>query len=160
MTAVANLNLHRLRKPLLHLAVLVGLLYLYARMMEAAGGFSTEFLHRQLLELGLVLYLYGLLYFSLKPMRGRMLLAALPGFLLYVVHHVFYLVYGKVFRFINLSEVPELLQLLPLGYSLLLLLVFVVPLLLLLRGFNYRRPLPLLGGLAPLVLLAVAIETT
>lgn len=157
---MVNLNQQTFLKPLLHFTLLLGLLYMYARLIETYGGFSTEFLHLQWLEIGFVLLLYGLLYLALKPVRWRVILAAVPLFLIYLVHDVFYLVYGKVFRFVNLSEVPELLQILPPGYAILLVLVFTVPLLLIARSLNYRRPLPLLAGIAPLFLLALLIKTT
>lgn len=157
---MANLTLHKLRKPLLHLGLLVAVLYLYARMIEGFGGFTTKFMHLQWLELGLVAYLYALLYLALKPVRWRILLAALPILLIYIVHDVFFLVYGKVFRLVNLSEVPELLQILPPAYAVLLVLLFAVPLLLIVRQLDYRRHRLLLAGLAPMFALAIVLKTS
>ena len=155
-----NLNQHALIKPLRHFTLLLGLLYLYARLIETYGGFSTEFLHLQWLEIVLVIYLYGLLYLALRPVRWRVLLAALPVFLIYLVHDVFFLAYGKVFRFVNLSEVPELLQILPPGYAVLLVLLFAIPLVLLVRHLDYRRHRQILAGLAPLLVLGIVLKTS
>ena len=52
-------------------AALVAVLCGYMVLMEGFGGFSTEFLHRQFIELGLVLYLYALSYAALTPGRWR-----------------------------------------------------------------------------------------
>lgn len=157
---MANLSLHSLRQPVLHLTLLVALLYLYAWLIEGAGGFTTKFMYLQWLELGLVAYLYGLLYLALRPGRWRILLAALPILLLYLVHDVFFLVYGKVFRLVNLSEVPELLQILPPAYSVLLALLFVIPLGLIARNLDYRRYRWILAGFAPLLALGIVLKSS
>lgn len=142
----------------LFLLVLAGL-SLYSVIMASKGGFNSEFLYRQWLEIGLVLYLYSLVYVILRPGKARALLAALPIFLIYMVHDVFYLFYGKVFRFINLSEVPELLQVVPLTSAILIVIIFVLPLLLIASRINFRQPVIILVALAPFILLTVMIET-
>jgi len=142
----------------LFLPVLAGL-YLYSVIMASKGGFDSAYLYRQWLEIGLVLYLYTLVYVILQPGKARALLAALPIFLLYMVHDVFYLFYGKVFRFINLSEVPELLQVVPLTSAILLVIIFVLPLLLIASRINFRQPVTILVALVPFILLTVMIET-
>jgi phosphoglycerol transferase MdoB-like AlkP superfamily enzyme len=143
---------------LLHGATLVAVFYGYMRLMEAFGGFSTELLQRQLIELGLVLYLYTVLRVAMKPGRGRSALAALPLLLIYLVHDLFYLVFGKVFRLVNIAEFPELVQILPVGYSTLLLAVLCVPLVLFLLRVDYRQPRRLALWLAPLLLVTVAVK--
>jgi len=150
----------KLLRPIkLFLMVLVGL-YFYSLFMASKGGFASEFLYRQWLEMVFVLYLYTLVYVILKPGKARALLAVMPIFLLYIIHDVFYLIYGKVFRFTNFSEVPELLQIVPLTSAILLVLIIVLPLLLIVGRGNYRQPLTILLALAPLVFLAVIIKTS
>jgi hypothetical protein len=143
---------------LLRGGALVAVLYGYMRLMEGFGGFSTEYFYHQFIELGLVLYLYALFHAVLKPGRGRSVLAALPLLMIYLVHDLFYLVFGKVFRLINLSEFPELVQILPLGYSALLVAVLCLPLGLFLLRMDYRRPRQLALWLVPLVLVSVAVK--
>jgi phosphoglycerol transferase MdoB-like AlkP superfamily enzyme len=143
---------------LLRGGALVAVLYGYMRLMEGFGGFSTEYFYHQFIELGLVLYLYALFHAALKPGRGRSVLAALPLLMVYLVHDLFYLVFGKVFRLINLSEFPELVQILPLGYSALLVAVLCLPLGLFLLRMDYRRPRRLALWLVPLVLVSVAVK--
>jgi hypothetical protein len=146
------------RKPVLHVAVLFAALCLYARLVEVFGGFSTKLLYLQWPEIACVLYLYGLLYAVLKPSGWRPVLAALPIFLVYVVHDVFYLVYGKVFRLINLAELPEFFQILPLPYALLLAALFVVLCASIIAGINYGKPLRIALGLLPMALIAAGIK--
>src|SRR5512139_4221134 len=98
----------RWTRMLLHGCILVVVLCGYMRLMQAFGGFSAEYFYHQLIELGLVLYLYAVFHVALKPSRARSVLAALPLLLIYLVHDLFYLVFGKVFRLVNLSEFPEL----------------------------------------------------
>lgn len=143
---------------LLHGGVLVAVLCSYTWLIEVLGGFSAEYLHHQLIELGLVLYFYALFYAAQKPGRWRGVLAALPLLLIYLVHDLFYLVFGKVFRLINISELPELLQILPFGYSALLLAALCLPLGLFLLKVDYRRPHRLALWLAPLAFFSVAVK--
>ncbi len=146
------------RKALLHGAILAAVLLGYMLVMERVGGFSTGQVYTQFIEFGLVLYLYLLCYIALQTCRWRSVLAALPILLIYLVHDVFYLALGKVFRLINISEFPELVQVLPWRYAALLLVVLFLPLGLFMLHLNYRR----LGRLAlwslPLLLLSAAIK--
>jgi phosphoglycerol transferase MdoB-like AlkP superfamily enzyme len=143
---------------LLHGSLLLAVLYGYMLLMEGFGGFSTEFVHHQLIELGLVLYLYALFRAALKPCRGRSVLAALPLLLIYLVHDLFYLVFGKVFRLVNLSEFPELVQVLPFGYAALLVAALALPLGLYLLRVEYRYPRRLALWLVPLALVSVTVK--
>jgi hypothetical protein len=142
----------------LHVAVLFALLYLYARLVEVVGGFSTKLLYLQWPEVVCVLYLYGLVYAVLKPSRWRPVLAALPIFLVYVVHDAFYLVFGKVFRLINLAELPEFFQIIPLPYAVLLGALFVALCAAICASIDYRKPLRIALGLLPLALVAAGIK--
>jgi len=148
----------RWRKPLLHIAVLFALLYVYVRLVEVFGGFSTKLLYLQWPEVVCVLYLYGLVYAVLKPSSWRPVLAALPIFLIYIVHDAFFLVFGKVFRLINLAEIPEFFQILPLPYAVLLGLLFVLMCVAILARIDYGRPLRIALGLLPMALIAIGIR--
>ncbi len=146
--------------PLIHVIGFVTGLYAYTLMVEAIGGFSTSNLYQQWIELLLVVYLYGLLYLLLKPAYWRALLAAVPILLIYLVHDVFYLIYGKVFRLIDISELPELLQVLPLGYALMLALLLFLPLGLFVINVNYHPSKRLAIALLPLALLLLLMKNT
>ncbi len=137
---------------------LVAALCGYMVLMEGVGGFSTAFIHHQLVELVLVLTLYTLSHAVLKPGRWRSVLAALPLLLVYLVHDLFYLAMGKVFRLANLAELPELVQVLPLGYAALLVAALGVPLGLFLLRVDYRRPRRLALWFAPLILVTVGVK--
>lgn len=144
-------------KTLAACAGFLAVLYGYTLIMEGYGGFSTERNFEQLVELALVLYFYGLFYAIQKPAAWRSVLAALPILLLYLVHDIFYLTQGKVLRLINAAELPELLQVLPLGYALLIGAILFLPLGALLISIDYRRPRHLAVWLAPLVVLIVSV---
>jgi phosphoglycerol transferase MdoB-like AlkP superfamily enzyme len=143
---------------LLRFMVVVAMLFGYSIIMENYGGFSTRGIYQQWLEMGLVIYLYGMLYFILRPAPWRGLLAAVPLILVYLIHDIFYLAYGKVFRIINVAELPELLQILSPVYILLLVIVFLLPVMVILGGINYKRPWRLLAWLLPLLMLVVSVE--
>lgn len=145
---------------LLRLTVLLLVLYGYSLVIEGYGGFSTEGIHRQWLEIGLVMYVYSMFYFALRPVAWRGLLAAVPLILVYLVHDIFYLAYGKVFRFINVSELPELVQILTPDYLLMLTMVFLLPVAALLGWANYRQPRRLLAWTLSMLLLVVSVEAS
>ncbi len=150
----------RWRRPLLHVALFLAGIYLYALLVEFVGGFSTQVMYRQWPEALLVLYFHGLIYALLRPSRWRPWLAAAPILLIYLTHDVFYLAYGKVFRFVNIAELPELLQILPPLYVVLLFLLFLAPLTVILWQIDYRRPLRILLACLPLVLVVGLIKAT
>lgn len=144
-------------KTLLHGAAVVLLLYGYMRLMEGVGGFSTFYVHHQVVELALVGYLYTLFYRALKPRRWRSVLALLPLLLIYLLYDVYFLIFGKVLRLIAVTELPELLQILPYGYSALLLAGVSLPLGLYLLRLDYGRFKEWSLWLLPIGLLAAAI---
>ena len=153
-----RLNHSRLLRLLFALGGLLLSLYLYSLLVDNLGGFTVKHIYTQWLEIILVCYLYSLVYLLLKPSRYRVFIAATPLFLLYLLHDVFFMVYGKVFRFINFAETPELLQILPLFSAIVVVLLFLSPLLLIIHQFNTERMRTLwLSGmpLAALLLLLI-----
>ncbi|MDH5785871.1 MAG: LTA synthase family protein [Chromatiales bacterium] len=155
-----------------HGVVVLLLLAGYLLLSESIGAFSANYSWRLWLEGVVALYLYGLTYLLLRPSPWRSVLAALPLLLLYLGGDLFFLAFGKVFRLINLHEVPELFAVLPLSYGLLLGVVMALPLALLLWQLSWRMhrtllltllPLPLVIGLvytAPAALSTVIVEVT
>lgn len=145
-------------RVLLDGVVLVAVLFGYMHLMEGFGGFATLHIHRQRIELGLVLYLYFLFYVALRPSRWRPLLAMLPLLLIYLLFDLYYLILGKVLRLISLAELPELIQILPLAYSSLLLLALVMPFGLYLWWLDYSRLRRLALWLVPLAVFFAVVK--
>ncbi len=110
----------------------------YLLLAEYLGGFVASYARPLWLEALLALYLYGLCYAVLRPSRGRSYLAVLPLLLLYLTSDIFYLAFGKVFRVVNLNELPELFDILPLSYSLPLATLLLLPMVLLLQQARWR----------------------
>jgi phosphoglycerol transferase MdoB-like AlkP superfamily enzyme len=135
-------------------------LYLFAMVMESLGGFSSVFPGFQFPEILIVLYLYALFYSMLKPHRLRPVLAGLPIFLLYVVHDLFYLAFGKVFRLINAAELPELLQVLPISYDAVLVVITATPIALFLSKLDVPSAKKYILWLMPLILITLAVKLT
>lgn len=144
----------------LHCIGFVAGLYAFTLLMETFGGFSTSALHKQWIELFLVVGLYCLFYSLLKPTVWRAVLAAAPILLIYLVHDLFYLIYGKVFRLIDILELPELLQVLPLSYALIVALTLFLPLGLFVMSINYRQPGRVVISILPLLALLLFVENT
>lgn len=146
-----------LPRMLLAWGVLLSVLYLYSILMTGYGAFPDLKFYQQWLELILACYFFSLIYLSVKPGKLRPLLAALPLILLYLLHDIFFMIYGKVFRFINFSEVPELLQIVPLFAAILIILIFTLPLALIVHQFNTSRIKPLMLAWSPLLLIVVVL---
>jgi phosphoglycerol transferase MdoB-like AlkP superfamily enzyme len=119
--------------------ILLCVLYLFGWLSTAMGGFANHHLLTQWLELALILYIYSLLYHVLRPSRWRALLASVPVILFYLVHDLFFLAYSKVFRWINVIELPELFRVLPVSYDIVVGIIFFVPLLAVVVSLNHRQ---------------------
>lgn len=132
-------NIRALWHPVvLRIALLSLALVSYILAAEYVGGFVASYTEQQLLEGLLALYLYGLGYALLRPSRWRSYLAAVPLLLLYLASDIFYLAFGKVFRLVNVHELPELLQILPLTYGIPLIAVLLLPLIWVLGNIRWR----------------------
>lgn len=150
-----------IRRVLLNRYLLfIGVLYLYAQLSAEYFGLKDHMLTQQWVELLIVLYLFSYLYAILRPGRWRALLAALPVLLGYLIHDVYYLMYGKILRLIEVKELPELVQVLTTGQAMLLILGVGVPLLFFALNINYRKPQILALGTVPLALLIIGIHFT
>jgi len=114
------------------------------------------YLKREYLELILLFYFYCYFNMILRPSRWQALLAAVPLFLAYLGQDIYFLMYSSVFRFAELSEVPELFRVLSLPYIVMLLVFAVLPLGFFLWSINYRRFVVLVAGALPPTLLICA----
>ena len=126
-------------KALLCSVLLFVLLAGYLLLAEYVGGYVATYSGQLWLEALLALYLYCLVYSFLRPSRWRVYLAVIPLLLIYLINDVFYLAFGKVFRLINLHELPELLEVLPFSYSIPLSLIILIPIALLLVHVMWRQ---------------------
>ena len=105
-------------------------LYCYALLFEHLGGLKVGkvFLARRYLDIWLVLYLYWYLNAIVRPSRWQPFLAAAPIFLAYIGQDIYYLLMGKIFRFIELTEMAELFNVISIKFLALIILAGAVPL--------------------------------
>ena len=127
-----------LLNALLRGALLLLLLTGYMSLAEYLGGFVASYTGQLWLEVLLALYLYCLVYIVLRPSRFRAYLAAIPLLLLYLTSDIFYLAFGKVFRLVNLQELPELFEVLPLSYSVPLSILVLLPIVIIFAQVMWR----------------------
>ena len=139
------------RQALLSGAVLVMLLAGYLLLVESLGSYVARYTGQLWLESLLVIYLYGFVYLVLRPSRWRPYLAAIPLLLIYLTNDIFYLAFGKVFRLVNLHELPELLEVLPLSYSIPLAVMILLPIVVLLSNVAWRPNRQLMLVFIPLL---------
>lgn len=134
-------------------------LFYYTEYIEHLGGLKGgKVFARQYLDIEIILYLYWYLNAILKPSRWQPFLAATPILLAYIGQDIYYLLLGKVFRIIELTEVAEMFNVISLKYLLLIILAGSIPLIGFVYSIYYRRVAVLILGLVPLILLICFVE--
>ncbi|MBI5551899.1 MAG: sulfatase-like hydrolase/transferase [Desulfobacterales bacterium] len=135
------------------------LLFLSAYTLVAGyfGGLPI-FVQAWRLEIPLLLYLFY--YFNLitRPSRWQAVIAALPIVLAYVVFDAYHVLFGRMLRLTEVTELPEMFMVMPILNKILLLLAVGLPLAVFLRAVQWRQLRPLLQGAVPLLVLVVAVE--
>ncbi len=140
-------------------SVFLLVLFCYSLLIEHLGGLKGgKVFTRQYLDIWLILYLYWYLNAIVRPSRWQPFLAAAPIFLAYIGQDIYYLLLGKVFRFIELTEVTELFNVIALKYLVLIILVGAIPLVGFLYSINYRRVAVIVLGILPLAFLVCFVE--
>jgi phosphoglycerol transferase MdoB-like AlkP superfamily enzyme len=135
------------------------ILFCYTLFIEHLGGLKGGWVFiRQYLEIGQLLYLYWYLNAIVQPSRWQPFLAATPIFLAYIGQDIYYLLLAKVFRFIELTEVTELLNVTSRTFLALIILATLIPFCGFLASINYRRWAVIVLGSLPLVALVVLVE--
>lgn len=138
-------------------AFIVGM-FGYSMLIKKLGGLGGISILTEYLEIGLVLYLYFYFNKILRPSRWQALLAATPIFLAYLGQDLYYLMYGKVLRIIELTEVPELLEVLPAKSLILIIVLAVIPLVVFLLSIDRRKVSALVVGGLPLLGIGYSAE--
>ncbi len=136
----------------------IAVMYGYSLLVKRMGGLDGISNLTEYLEITFVLYLYFYFNKILRPSRWQALLAAAPILLAYLVQDIYYLMYGKVFRIIEFTEVPELLDILSPKIIVLLFVAVILPLMIFLFSINYRKISPLIVGGLPLLFIGCSAE--
>jgi len=145
------------RQPLHPLSAFPHPVYGAGRAARGLNGGWT-FLSHQYFEIALLFYIYWYLNAVVRPSRWQAFLAAAPILLAYIGQDIYYLLLGKVFRFVELTEVKELLNVTSTTFLALIVLAAVIPFCGMLWCINYRRPKAIVLGLLPLVLVVAATQ--
>ncbi len=106
------------------------------------------------MEIPLLLYLYLCLNLLTKPSRWQSLVAALPLVALYLGHDYYYMRFDRIPKWVEVTQIPELLGVMDTGLSVLLGLLLLVPLLLFL--FSLRFTLKGVAILLPALLIFIS----
>ncbi len=141
------------QRALVRTVLLFLLLTGYLWLAEYLGGFVVNYTQQLWLEGLLALYMYCLGYVVLRPSRLRSYLAAVPLLLFYLTSDIFYLAFGKVFRLVNLNELSELFDILPLSYSLPLAILLLLPIVILSMHIMWRPHRHALLAATPLLVI-------
>lgn len=141
----------------LHCVVFLLFLISYTLIAEYFGGLPTGLLPWRM-EIPLLLYIYC--YFNLitRPSPWRHVTAALPIILAYVIFDIYHVLFGRLLRIIEVTDLPEMFLVMPILNSMVLILAVGLPLGLFLHAVQWNRHRPLVWGAVPLLVLVVAME--
>lgn len=132
----------------------------YTEILRAYGGLSS-LLPAWRLEIPLLLYLYFFLNQLLRRSRLQPLVAAAPLVLFYTVFDAYHLMFGRMLRITEITELPEMLQVLPPLALTLIGALIGLPLLAFVACLEFRpRRLAMAAALLPLLAVLLLVETT
>lgn len=131
-------------------------LFVYSFIVERGGGVHSVFSAWRL-EIPLLLYLYWYLNLITRPGRWQWLVAGAPIFLVYGTFDLYHLLLGRLPRLAEVTELPEMFQVMPHGVKLFAGLLAGLPLVVLLWSLRWRRFRPLFLGALPLLVILGAV---
>lgn len=129
----------------------------YTHLLSLLGGLAPLWLSLNL-EAPILLYCYFFCNHLLKKSRLQPWLAALPLVLAYTVADIYHMVYGRVVRVVEITEVPELFDVLPGHYIGLILLVGLAATVAFSSAVDWRNWRRSLVVSLPLALLVLIVE--
>ena len=132
---------------------------IYSLLVESQGGIRGGWrFASQYLEIPILLYLYWYLNSIRRPGRWTALLAAMPILFAYVGQDIYYLMLGKIFRAVELTEVPELMRVMTHKYQIVVFGAGAVILLAFISVPNRRRITLAFFGIVPLAIVLTWVE--
>jgi hypothetical protein len=119
----------------------------YTLLAEYFGGLPS-LLPAWRMEIPLLLYFYYYCNTIIRPSRWQHLTAAVPIVLIYVIFDTYHVLFGRLLRIIEVTELPEMFLVMPVPNTILLVLAVGLPLWIFLRsGGGGRIPGLCPGGL-------------
>lgn len=129
----------------------------YTLIVECFGGLPSV-LPAWRMEIPLLLYFYFYCNKITRPSRWQYLTAAMPIVLVYAIFDAYHVLFGRLLRIIEVTELPEMFLVMPILNKILLILAVGLPLGIFLRSVQWRQLRPLVLGAVPLLALVVAVE--
>ncbi|HIJ89659.1 MAG: sulfatase-like hydrolase/transferase [Desulfobulbaceae bacterium] len=160
MTPTLLSYLSRLKVMINRYTVFLLFLLGYTEILQQNGGLPS-LLQAWRLEIPLLLYLYFLLNQLLRKSRLQPLIAAVPLILVYAVFDAYHIMFGRMLRITEITELPEMFQVLPPLAIALAVALLGLPLLTFMTSleFRHRRTATAIASL-PLLTLPLMVEMT
>ena len=132
----------------------------YTEIVQQHGGLPSP-LPAWRLEIPLLLYLYFFLNQLLRRSRLQPLVAAVPLVLFYAIFDAYHIMFGRLLRITEISELPEMFQVLPPLAFVLIGALIGLPLLAFLASLEFRaRRATMAIASLPLLMLLLMVEMT
>lgn len=137
--------------------LLLAFLSIHTFLLERFGGLPF-LLPAWRLELPLILYAYWYLNRIIRPSRWQAIIAALPILLIYAGLDAYHIMFGRLPRMAELSQMGELFEVLQTPGRIIAILLVTLPALTLLASMDFRRTRAMAFGLLPFILLALPMQ--
>lgn len=111
----------------------------YNTVSETVNGVGYGALSHIKLELVFAFIVYYALFFAIKDNWKRYIFSILPIILFYGFYDYYFISFGKIFKFCDASELPELFDVLPLWQIVVYLSVLILPLFIIVANFSNRK---------------------
>ncbi len=137
--------------------VFIAVIIIYCHFSKKFGAFTFAF-HHAITELPLLVYLFHFLSMHLKKGLLSQIIAALPIFMLYIIHDYFFIGLGRLPQFSDALLFPIFFHILPLYLIILALSVIIIPLILYISSLSFPIKIgKLFISTAPFFLIFVAV---
>lgn len=129
----------------------------YTLLIQSFGGLPS-IMRAWRLEIPLLLYLYFYCNLITRSSRLQPLIAALPITMIYLIFDAYYVLFGRLLRVVEVTELPEMFLVIPFLNKVSLVLIVGLPLGLFFSSVSWRRLQPLALGAVPLLVLTLTVE--
>lgn len=112
------------------------------------------------LEIPFVLFWYWFFCSIQRKNKLQPYIAAAPILLLYIMFDLYYIAFGIIFKIVDLKEIPELIKVLPFQYTVIGVMLTVIPAFLYLFFINYKKYKQILTGIIIVFCLGFTVKYT
>ncbi|MEW6088683.1 MAG: sulfatase-like hydrolase/transferase [bacterium] len=112
------------------------------------------------LEIPFILFWYWFFCFIQRENNYKPYIAAVPILLFYLFFDLYYIAFGKIFKIIDIKEIPGLVKVLPFSYTVVGIMLIIIPSFLYILFVDYKKYKQLLAGMIIVFCLSCTVKYT